>query len=185
MPYVVLMSVARRISPGFSFEDGGSNAFDYDDTEPITNKQVLEALNMRSSKKRDDPEESISDVSGDYISAGEDFGQFDYESFFLCTQNYELSCMSPVRIRVLHQSGTPTGLKEPDPEGGPDSRVLSCKFLQTISVKLCYLYYNIPAVCYQPSPILVGSLLSILALFKTTISFYSIPKNSHSLRVIT
>ena len=160
MPYIVFMTVNRRISPGFSFDGcvaDEDEAFEDYDTPPITNKLVLEALRMQekdSSKKRVDDADDASDSSSDYHSADDERDQH-YETFYLCSQNHELSNSSPVHVRILRQIGTPTGLKVGDPQGGTNPQVLSSQFLQNLSVKLCYLYYNIPGVCYQPAPILV------------------------------
>ena len=150
------MSITRRISPGFSVE-GGGNWFENDDSPPITNKQVLEALRVLSSRDEEE-KEAVCESSSEYITADdEEFGELaSRQSFYLCSPNTQLNCISPVLVRVLRQWGTPTGLKEANPDGGSNPSVLSTKFLQSLSVKLCYLYFNIAAICPLPSPILVS-----------------------------
>ncbi|KAH9407069.1 Piwi-like protein 2 [Tyrophagus putrescentiae] len=162
-PYVVLMSVTRRISPGFSVE-GGGNWFENDDSPPITNKQVLEALRVPSSRDEEE-KEAVCESSSEYITADdEEFGELaSRQSFNLCSPNTQLSCISPVLVRVLRQWGTPTGLKEADPDGCSNPSVLSTKLLQSLSVKLCYLYFNIAAICPLPSPILYAQKLAFFA----------------------
>lgn len=185
MPYIVYMSVARRIAPEFSL-DGGENAFEYDDpdTPPITNKFVLEALKMRDRKKPKNDDEDASESSSDYQSVEEE-GDHRFESFFLCTQNFDLSNISPVRVFVLRQFGRPSGLNESD-VGNLEPQFISSKFLQSVSQKLCYLYYNIPGVCYQPAPILVSCCcFSIMLSHITNFLFSSTLKNSLSLLVLT
>lgn len=116
MPYVVFMSVARRISSGFSLDgDQCEDDYEFDDgeTPPITNKFILEALKMRDEKKPKNDDEDASESISDYQSVDEETDQ-QIESFFLCTQNYDLSNSSPVRVRVLRQSGRPSGLKVAD-----------------------------------------------------------------------
>lgn len=155
MPYIVFMSVARRISPGFSL-DGDDAFFEFGDgdTPPITNEFVLDALKMSARKQSKNDDDDVSESTSDYQSAEEERDQ-PYESFFLCTQNNDFSNTSPVQVRVLRQFGNPNGLKVAD-DGKLEPTFLSSKFLQSLSQKLCYLYYNIPGVCYQPAPILVS-----------------------------
>ena len=79
-----------------------------------------------------------------------------FDQFYLVSQKSTVTAACPIRVRVLRNSGSKrngtlaaTGLSA---EETAEEDLISLATLQSVSYKLCYLYYNSTSICRQPAP---------------------------------
>lgn len=80
-----------------------------------------------------------------------------FDQFYLVSQKSTITAACPIRVRVLRNSGSKrngtlaAGLFA-EATAAEEEDLLSLATLQSVSYKLCYLYYNSTSICRQPAP---------------------------------
>lgn len=162
MPYIFFLTVAKRIPVKLFIEDNDScekTSLKSDSSPPppirsdINEESYIEEIFDEEPEHESTPEP--------HIPANEEESQLcirvknvpsgtvlthnteRFDQFYLVSQKTNKTCACPIRIRILR-----TNMK---------NRSLTAQYLQSISYKLCYLYFNTASICRQPAPGMVLS----------------------------
>lgn len=151
------MTVAKRISTKLFVWDEDEDRFcrplSPATIDRISGSEFLSRVDLQ--KGNDKPAMMIPQVKNPPSGTVLTMNAERFDQFYLVSQKSTVTAACPIRVRVLRNSGSnrngtlAAGLST---EETAEEDLLSLATLQSVSYKLCYLYYNSTSICRQPAP---------------------------------
>ncbi|KAH9397441.1 Piwi-like protein 2 [Tyrophagus putrescentiae] len=163
LPVIVFMTVAKRISTKLFVRDEDEDRFcpplSPATIDRISGSESSQPSRMDPQSRDDNPAMMMipqvkNPPSGTVLTMNAE----RFDQFYLVSQKSTVTAACPIRVRVLRNSGSKrngtlaaTGLSAEE-TAAEEEDLLSLATLQSVSYKLCYLYYNSTSICRQPAP---------------------------------
>ena len=164
MPYVVFMTVAKRISVKLFVDEEEDEVLD--PATLLSNNEIPSVTPLIDWGEENDPDvvgkpRVKNPPSGTILTQNTE----RFDQFYLVSQKTTKTCACPIRIRVLRNSASHrNGLRAASQASEDQPDLLTSHYLQSLSYKLCYLYFNTASICRQPAPGMVSCMFFLVSI---------------------